>query len=345
MWGAAHNMYDVMSTISSLGHYPGYAGTADIVGSASLQFTNKGTVMIDFDLFGVEPACIKPDSTMPNSCGIHIHAGYSCDDKDEPGPHYYNTPDDPWVNVVYKAKGTVARGSVYVNNGASFKQTKGRVMVVHDITGARVTCAKIENDEGHKGETIHVQYGGTECFGENSDPQPGPLDNHHNNVCTQHWCPNRKSSGNCILRDLKGKFVGIAQFDDTISYYNVPNKDKRAEVHVTTRTTYFFEKSHSAVSFIYPFIAESYTDEYNNGHISVNTLAGSGIFNHIGTHGEVDIKVTPGHRVVAIHLPKKKKQHHKDSYGDHTKGYGDGYGDHNKGQTNSGYAGSYGDHN
>jgi len=56
------------------------------------------------------------------------------------------------------------------------------------------SAATLATAAGHKGETIHVQYDKSECFGGNSDPHPGPDDKHHNSVCLQHWCPNRKSS-------------------------------------------------------------------------------------------------------------------------------------------------------
>jgi len=184
------------------------------------------------------------------------------------------------------------------------------------------SAATLATAAHHNGETIHVQYDRTECYGENDDPEPGPKDKYGHNVCLQHWCPNRVTTDFCILRDLKGKHVGIAQFEDIISYYNVPNKDKRAEVHVTSHATYFFEKEHSAVSFIYPFLSNTYSNVYNQGHIAVNTVAGSGkTFNMIAAHGEIDIKVKGNHRTIEIHVPKNHNKGHA-SYGDH-KGYAD----------------------
>lgn len=130
--------------VSDVGVYPGTTDSP-IVGSAKLVFGAHSARLI-YDLDGVEESC-KVAGDAANSCGIHIHEGMSCANASIPGGHYYNKRDyeeDPWAHIVYveKANGT-AQGSTSVSYGEDFKSTFGRVLVVHDSTGARITCAKI----------------------------------------------------------------------------------------------------------------------------------------------------------------------------------------------------------
>jgi hypothetical protein len=96
-----------------------------------------------YELSGVDPACADGATDAPNSCGIHVHAGTSCD-TDALG-HYYAPAagSDPWVNVVYtttpdgKATGTVTG----VLTGYPAAEMVGHAVLIHDRTGARVACA------------------------------------------------------------------------------------------------------------------------------------------------------------------------------------------------------------
>jgi len=93
--------------------------------------------------------------------GVHIHAGSSCVD---PGPHYWNDADktvpDPWGAATMwtsDAAGT-AKGSFAVDSGRGYADNTGKVVVVHDSSGAKMACAVLEGASG--GVHVHV---GTTC--------------------------------------------------------------------------------------------------------------------------------------------------------------------------------------
>ncbi len=52
---------------------------------------------------------------------------------------------DPWTNASYLSLPLYdyAGGELVVDYGFSFNQTNGKVLVIHDYTGARVICAVI----------------------------------------------------------------------------------------------------------------------------------------------------------------------------------------------------------
>lgn len=137
------------------------------------------------------------------------------------------------------------------------------------------------------------------------------------------------------MHDSKGKYVGHANFHDSVAYYKPTYKSKdmtlRADVHVTDQVSYFFPDG--ALSFTYPYTSETGTIKYNVGHFKVNTLSGSGAFEMIGTHGTVEIEVSPTHRSVTIHVPDKTYDHKKNSYSDS--------GDHNKNSYGTALANSH----
>lgn len=152
----------VTAAIYELGHYPEYAGSEEITGEAVLTFFPNEVVMIEYNFQASTNECENGAGDAANSCGIHIHEGYGCDWTTQPGGHYYNTDfytftvgygfppgvatEDPWTNIGYTTDPdtNLANGVVAVMNFASYSQTAGRVLVVHDYSGARVTCVKIE---------------------------------------------------------------------------------------------------------------------------------------------------------------------------------------------------------
>jgi len=122
--------------------YPGYAGPLKVVGAAGAH-PGKDQVGIWWSLTGVEDACKTTPEGVANACGIHIHAGNTCDDADAVGGHYYNTDtidSDPWSPISYATwiKGTTAGyATIAIGDG---QDVSGRALVVHDQTGARVAC-------------------------------------------------------------------------------------------------------------------------------------------------------------------------------------------------------------
>jgi hypothetical protein len=133
--------------------YPGYTG--DLTVSGMLLMTNfagpdgAGVEMLTFgyNLKGVDPRCAESwTATAANACGIHVHAGYSCEDA---GGHLYGEMlgDDPWAAVMYtsyldEATGAHRAGSpsVVVPAGTAYADLIGRAFVVHDFDGARISC-------------------------------------------------------------------------------------------------------------------------------------------------------------------------------------------------------------
>jgi len=93
--------------------------------------------------------CIESGpSEAGNSCGIHIHAGDSCIDGSLVGGHYYDDTaltSDPWANAAYTT--TTDSTGLTVEYGYDWDATEGRAFVLHDRTGARVTCVLIGKTE------------------------------------------------------------------------------------------------------------------------------------------------------------------------------------------------------
>merc|ERR1711924_344535 len=94
---------------------------------------NAENVMFSWYLTGVEQTCDTVSVTPANACGIHIHEGTTCSDKDAVGGHYYSTTDDPWSSVVYTTQfspAQTAQGNTEVDIGAG-EDIVGRAFVVH----------------------------------------------------------------------------------------------------------------------------------------------------------------------------------------------------------------------
>jgi len=140
-------------TIDTFNKYPDYTGDISVTGTVDIMYMSDGKTMLSYDLVGLGDAC-KGGATVgiDNSCGIHFHAGTSCDAHNEVGGHYYDKEEvgdaDPWADVIYgpgydvgddKYKNSTGEITYGYNKGA----TVGHTFVVHDSTGARVSCTII----------------------------------------------------------------------------------------------------------------------------------------------------------------------------------------------------------
>jgi len=125
--------------ISDLGTYPGQSDT--YVGTVMVSIVDN-KVTLGYSGLSGDSACENGPTSDGNSCGLHIHSGNSCEDTSLPGGHYYggSVYTDPWTNVVYKD----ASGTVTVDMGTSLDAVNNRVLVLHDSTGARQTCMRID---------------------------------------------------------------------------------------------------------------------------------------------------------------------------------------------------------
>jgi len=129
---------------AELGMYPNYDGDLRVSGMVSVDFFRYGDIMFSFAVEGLEPNCEK--------CGIHIHAGVTCDMFDEVLGHYWDKEelgdDDPWV---------AAQGAYYISNaqgmasrsfplyfGYGFEDNVGHAVVVHASDGTRIACGILE---------------------------------------------------------------------------------------------------------------------------------------------------------------------------------------------------------
>jgi len=126
--------------------YPGYAGDRKVEGWVEALYAGD-TATVNYNVKGIEPECKAAPVGVANACGIHIHAGTTCDNATAVGGHYYNTTSitpDPWLPIVYTpldtSKQSKAHGRFDVKIGKE-QDIRGRAVVVHDGTGKRIACA------------------------------------------------------------------------------------------------------------------------------------------------------------------------------------------------------------
>merc|ERR1719483_2073473 len=123
--------------------YPGIPSSYVYKGRSVLFFHDR-SILIEYDLDKFDEACSNGPLDVPNSCGIHIHQGKSCEDADEIGGHFWSGYEqDPWAKVVYDGR----KGYVTVDFGYGIVSTEGRVFVIHDSNGNRITCNIIVRDD------------------------------------------------------------------------------------------------------------------------------------------------------------------------------------------------------
>lgn len=118
---------------------------------------------MSYRLSGTDPACGRQDvSGVANACGIHIHVGTDCSDASTVGGHLWNhsvEAKDPWQDVRYSSKACHEMschdgvyqaisddGPVHVMTGLANEKIIGHVVVVHDVTGARIACSPLGSD-------------------------------------------------------------------------------------------------------------------------------------------------------------------------------------------------------
>merc|ERR1712018_136335 len=85
--------------------YPDYTGPLSVSGEVIVTAFESGTStynLVHYKLDGADPACTFQGSA-PNSCGVHVHSGTSCEIAADVGGHYYDEDgrDDPWGPISY----------------------------------------------------------------------------------------------------------------------------------------------------------------------------------------------------------------------------------------------------
>ena len=122
--------------------YPGYEGDLEVKGTLEVGTTADGVALVG-TLAGLEASATG---------GIHIHSGFTCDDADSVGGHYFDGMDsDPWTTTY--TSGTTGGSSIKFDM-AGFSMSEGmlpvagRAVVVHSSDGTRVACGLIEPTDG-----------------------------------------------------------------------------------------------------------------------------------------------------------------------------------------------------
>jgi len=117
--------------------YFSYTGDLMVSGSLGPLTTSATTQTFTYSLTGVDPMCLDGAGDAANSCGVHIHSGFTC--ADNAGGHYFSgdVTSDPWTTVAY----TTGKGTMSVTTGATGSEVNGRAVVIHEYSGARIACA------------------------------------------------------------------------------------------------------------------------------------------------------------------------------------------------------------
>jgi len=92
------------------------------------------------DLVSVYSDAQGLDCTAGNGCGVHVHAGTSCESKETQMGHYYSGDVDPWAIIGYDS--TSADGFTTYFDCVSTGETEydGKAFIVHASDGSRVAC-------------------------------------------------------------------------------------------------------------------------------------------------------------------------------------------------------------
>jgi hypothetical protein len=123
----------------------------DVVSQVTVYEVNMGVVCYFGSAINLEPDLLSYLSTddvvgtncsFTNGCGVHIHNGTSCLDRNSQGGHFYNVSEDPWLFTMYPS--TDANGNAYFTGCVETGVTEGsfvdRAFIVHSDNGTRVSC-------------------------------------------------------------------------------------------------------------------------------------------------------------------------------------------------------------
>merc|ERR1712232_157002 len=123
------------TSMADMGVYPGQDTPAYTPsGQIKVIALSETSLKLIGEVENIEPNC--------EECGVHIHAGTSCDSADLVLGHFWEGPrEDPWLTTYYS---TDASGTGTIDLILSdFPETPDaleRTVVLHDSTGARIAC-------------------------------------------------------------------------------------------------------------------------------------------------------------------------------------------------------------
>ncbi|CAH0364156.1 unnamed protein product [Pelagomonas calceolata] len=123
---------------------PYYNYEGDLAVAGTVTVTTDGTSQtLAYSLTGTETACAGgANSSLANSCGVHIHSGTACDG--DAGGHFYDdelVASDPWGSITYAGQfgSTVSGTTASVETG--YDDAEGRTLIIHGYDGGRIACA------------------------------------------------------------------------------------------------------------------------------------------------------------------------------------------------------------
>ena len=100
------------------------------------------TMRLSYALVGLDPKCGGGAGDASNSCGLHIHAGTSCDENAL--GHLHHKSKDPWKVASYVTTRGEATGDALLTAGLDDTEVIGRALIAHAYDGSRLACAIIE---------------------------------------------------------------------------------------------------------------------------------------------------------------------------------------------------------
>jgi len=131
------------NTVSaSIGLYPNYQGNLRPSGTVTVTFDYDNTFKFEYNIHGLENNCV--------GCGIHIHAGVSCETHEQVMGHGWNADfvRDLWKSqygAVYNTDGNGSESShFYLYNGWNVGINYGHAVVLHGQDGTRLACGILQ---------------------------------------------------------------------------------------------------------------------------------------------------------------------------------------------------------
>mmetsp|Transcript_44925 Transcript_44925/g.48617 ORF Transcript_44925/g.48617 Transcript_44925/m.48617 type:complete len:431 (-) Transcript_44925:291-1583(-) len=131
---------------------PQWTGLSDVAAPNDVICFVGSAQQLEADIESVYGGGSGTQCSAANGCGVHVHAGTSCEDTDTQGGHWYNTEtvsEDPWATVGYLS--TTAEGygqyASCVRTGYDLMSDpsllEGHVFIVHGEDGGRISCGPI----------------------------------------------------------------------------------------------------------------------------------------------------------------------------------------------------------
>ncbi len=134
---------------ATMGAYPDSPHPLTPSGEVVMAFNPRGDLGIFLDVENVAVNCTKSNNAT-NGCGIHIHAGTTCDNATQVLGHYWNesdTAEDPWVDARYGSdESGLSLSQVILPGGNGFDPSEniGHALVLHEKDGSRVSCGLLK---------------------------------------------------------------------------------------------------------------------------------------------------------------------------------------------------------